>query len=63
MLLNFLYQISSVLKGDRNKNAIGMAARAFVEDHYDHNTIAIKLLNKYKSLKSNPNYKKPAHML
>ncbi|KXK38748.1 MAG: glycosyltransferase [Saprospiraceae bacterium] len=59
----FLYQISSVLKGDRNKNAIGMAARAFVEDHYDHNTIAIKLLNKYKSLKSNPNYKKPAHML
>lgn len=59
----FLYQISSVLKGDRNKNAIGMAARAFVEDHYDHNTIAIKLLNKYKSLKSNPNYKKQVHVL
>ncbi|MCZ2339537.1 MAG: glycosyltransferase family 4 protein [Chitinophagales bacterium] len=55
----FLYQISSVLKGDRNKNAIGMAARAFVEDHYDHNTIAV-LPN--KSSKSNPNYK-AAHML
>lgn len=54
----FIYQISSVLKGDRNKVAIGAAAKKFVEDYYDHGINAKKLLDKYFALKSNPDYGK-----
>jgi uncharacterized protein YktA (UPF0223 family) len=51
-------QISDVLSGIKNKTLIGKAARSFVEDYYDHGVNAVKLLEKYKSLKDNPVYKK-----
>lgn len=54
----FIAQISDVLSGAKDKNLIGKAARTFVEDYYDHGVNAIKLLEKYKSLKDNPVYKK-----
>ena len=54
----FIDQISSVKKGKVNTLLLGQAAKKFVEDYYDHGTNALKLLEKYKSLKDNPIYKK-----
>lgn len=54
----FVSQISDVLSGKKDKQEIGKAARNFVEDYYDHGINASKLLEKYRSLKNNPVYKK-----
>lgn len=52
----FIYQISTILDGTRNKQEIGAAAKKFVSDFYDHEMNAKKLLDKYNALKSDPNY-------
>jgi polysaccharide biosynthesis protein PslH len=54
----FISQIESVLSGQKNKKLIGESAKKFVEDYYDHGVNALKLLEKYRSLKNNPNYQK-----
>ena len=54
----FIAQIESVLSGQKNKILIGAAAKKFVEEYYDHGVNALKLLEKYKSLKNNPEYQK-----
>ena len=54
----FIEQISAVKSGNINTLQLGNAAKKFVEDYYDHGTNALKLLEKYRSLKDNPIYKK-----
>ena len=54
----FIEQISAVKSGKINTLQLGQAAKKFVEDYYDHGTNALKLLEKYRSLKDNPIYKK-----
>lgn len=56
----FINQIADVLSGKKNKTAIGTSAKKFVEDFYDHGVNALKLLEKYRSLKNNPDYTKEA---
>lgn len=54
---SFIEAISTIVN-DSNLNAtIGANARQFVEDFYDHNHNAQKLLQKYKELKNSPSYK------
>ncbi len=52
----FIAKISDVIAGKIDKTKIAIAARTFVETNYDHGINASKLLEKYKSLKSNPSY-------
>ena len=54
----FITQIASVLSGQKDRKKIGEAAKSFVEDYYDHGVNAKKLLEKYKVLKSDPDYRK-----
>jgi glycosyltransferase involved in cell wall biosynthesis len=54
----FIAQIASVLSGQKDRKKIGAAAKSFVEDYYDHGVNAKKLLEKYKVLKSDPDYRK-----
>ena len=54
----FIRQISGVMSGAIDKESIGALAKKFVEDYYDHGVNALKLLEKYRSLKDNPSYKK-----
>jgi glycosyltransferase involved in cell wall biosynthesis len=54
----FVDRISDVLEGKIDKDAMGIEARKFVEDYYDHGVNAIKLLERYRSLKNNPVYNK-----
>jgi glycosyltransferase involved in cell wall biosynthesis len=52
----FVEKIAQLVLNKVDKAAIGKAARTFVEQHYDHGVNALKLLEKYKSLKNNPLY-------
>lgn len=54
----FISQIKGVLSGQKDKKILGDAAKRFVEDFYDHGINAKKLLEKYRSLKNNPDYQK-----
>ncbi len=57
----FVDRISEVVSGKADKKAIGEAARAFVENYYDHGVNAMRLLEKYRSLRSNPVYSRDAY--
>ncbi|MGB4840810.1 MAG: glycosyltransferase family 4 protein [Saprospiraceae bacterium] len=52
----FVARVSDVVNNKIDKELIGKSARDFVENNYDHGVNAAKLLEKYKSLKSNPSY-------
>lgn len=54
----FISKISDVLNGTINKIKLGENARDFVILNYDHDKNAQMLLNKYKELSQNPEYKK-----
>ncbi|MBC7885086.1 MAG: glycosyltransferase [Saprospiraceae bacterium] len=54
----FINQISGTILNQKDKVKIGIEAQKFVEDYYDHGNNAITLLEKYRSLKDNPLYKK-----
>jgi glycosyltransferase involved in cell wall biosynthesis len=54
----FIQQISKVLSGVIDKKELGRQAKRFVEDYYDHGVNAAKLLDKYRTLRDNPVYKK-----
>lgn len=54
----FVQRISDVLDGHVDKEAMGENARDFVVQNYDHDKNALKLLNKYRELSQNPDYRK-----
>jgi polysaccharide biosynthesis protein PslH len=54
----FIEQISLVISGQYDISRISTAAKTFVQDYYDHGANASKLLDKYRSLRSNPQYTK-----
>lgn len=54
---SFISHIADTLSGRKDKKAIGLAAKTFVEDYYDHGVNAKKLLDKYKMIKATPDYR------
>lgn len=54
----FVEHISAVLDGTIDTRDLGARAKQFVEEAYDHQANANRLLEKYQSLKSNPDYQK-----
>jgi polysaccharide biosynthesis protein PslH len=54
----FIEQISLVVSGQYDISRISTSAKTFVQDYYDHGANASKLLDKYRSLRSNPQYTK-----
>jgi len=56
--MSFVDRISDVLEGKVDRETMGIEARKFVEDYYDHGVNAVKLLERYRSLKNNPIYSK-----
>jgi len=57
----FVDRITDVVTGKADKKAIGAAARSFVENYYDHGINAMRLLEKYRSLRNNPVYSRDSH--
>ncbi|MBK9256295.1 MAG: glycosyltransferase [Saprospiraceae bacterium] len=53
----FIDAISHVFESDFNSIQMGLEAKNFVKDFYDHSENASRLLQKYKSLKESPAYK------
>lgn len=54
----FIEHISDILLNKRDKDAMGQAAKQFVRAYFDHGVNALKLLEKYRSLKNDPHYQK-----
>ena len=59
----FVHTISEILDGKIDTNKIGLEARQFVMDHYDHGVNASKLLEKYRHLMSDPHYQKESNIV
>jgi glycosyltransferase involved in cell wall biosynthesis len=54
----FIQHISAMLDGTVDAQVLGVQAKRFVENAYDHQTNAHRLLEKYRSLKASPEYQK-----
>jgi glycosyltransferase involved in cell wall biosynthesis len=52
----FMRAVERVFEDTAFTKNLGQAAKKFVEDYYDHNHNAEKLIAKYKELQSNPVY-------